>query len=104
MRPARPPVCQATLRKGRLRGAVKVGTLLFPGYSSERAVVIFMRCEVGTFAAAGRISSIRTHASARLHPHTSRSREERFCCLSAACKSYREVSRSMQKVEHKFSY
>lgn len=41
-------------------------TLLFPGYRSERAIVIFMRCEVGTFAAAGRGSSVRTHASARL--------------------------------------
>lgn len=81
MRPARPPVCQATLRKGRLRGAVEVGTQLFPGYNSERAIVIFMRCEVGTFAAAGRISSVRTHASARFHPHTS----EREGRDSAAC-------------------
>lgn len=50
------PVLQfarATLRKGRLRGAATVGTLLFPGYNSERAIGIFMRCEVGAFAAAG---------------------------------------------------
>lgn len=50
-------MCQATLKKGRPHGAVKVGTLLFPGYSSERAIVIFMCCEVGTFSAAGRVSS-----------------------------------------------
>lgn len=43
-----------------------MGTLLFPGYRSERAIVIFMRCEVGTFAAAGRVCSVRTHASTRL--------------------------------------
>lgn len=56
-------IYQATLKKGRLHGAGKVGTLLFPGYSSERAIVIFMRCEVGTFAAAA-TSPLRTHASA----------------------------------------
>lgn len=83
MRPACPPVCQATLRKGRLREAGKVATLLFPGYNSERAIVIFMRCEVGTFAAAGRISSVstRAHVSARLHPRTSWSESRDF----AAC-------------------
>lgn len=65
---------------------MKVGTLLFPGYNSERASLLFMLCEVGTFAAAGRISSVRRHASARLHPHTSSSGSGDFAAFPLTAK------------------